>query len=413
MSKYDRRTFLRQLAFKSDSTSASGTGSKSTGSNGNTLVCVFLRGGADMLNILVPYADDAYYKARPTLAIKAPNTGKKTEETAIKLTDFYAFHPKMQPLVAAFKEGRLGMVQAVGTDNQTGSHFEVQDQIEHGAGYGQTTGGGWLGRHLQTRASGQLTPLSAVSLGPTIPESLRSAPAVTALHSLEEVHIQCPSKNPSAVTRALASMYSADSSVLKETGEVTLKLLSRVQSMGNKEYKPAGGAAYPDTEFGKGLREIARLAKTNVGLEVACIDFGGWDTHFFQGSFDGLQAGLIKELAESLAAFDKDITATKSPVTTLVITEFGRRIYENGSLGTDHGRGFAAFAIGNGVLGGKIHGEWPGLKETETELLGPSGLKIKIDYRSVLAEALTNVLGNNEIDKVFPNFRPQKVGLIS
>ncbi len=407
-STYGRRTFLRQLALRPEGTK----------SNGNTLVCVFLRGGADMLNILVPYADDAYYKARPTLAIKAPTSNAsdkstKDKETAIRLTDFYAFHPKMQPLVAAFKEGRLGMVQAVGTDNQTGSHFEAQDQIEHGAGYGQTTGGGWLGRHLQTRAAGQLTPLSAISLGPTIPESLRSAPTVTALHSLEEVHIQCPSNDLRAITKALETMYGADSSVLKETGEVTLKLLSRVQSMGAKEYKPAGGTEYPDTDFGKGLREIARLTKANVGLEIACIDFGGWDTHFFQGNFDGLQAGLIKELAEALAAFDKDITATKSPVTTVVITEFGRRIYENGSMGTDHGRGFAAFAFGNCVIGGKVHGDWPGLKETETELLGPSGMKIKIDYRSVLAEVLTGVLDNHQIDKVFPNFRPQRIGLIS
>lgn len=400
MSKFTRRSLLQQLAFRSSSTI----------SNDNILVCVFLRGGADMLNILVPYADDMYYKARPTLAIKSPKAGDK--ESAIKLTDFYGFHPKMEPLVAAFKEGRLGMVQAVGTDNQTGSHFEAQDQIEHGAGYGQTTGGGWLGRHLQTRKSSVLTPLSAVSLGPTIPESLRSAPTVTALHSLEEVRIQCPSKNTSPVTKALGTMYSADDGLLRSTGKMTLNLLNRVSAMGKSEYKPAGGAEYPDTDFGKGLREIARLAKAKVGLEIACIDFGGWDTHFFQGNFDGLQAGLIKELAEALCAFDKDITATKSPVTTVVITEFGRRIYENGSLGTDHGRGFAAFAFGNRVVGGKIHGDWPGLKETETELLAPSGLKINIDYRSVLAEILTGVLDNEQIDQVFPNFSPQHIGLI-
>ena len=169
------------------------------------------------------------------------------------------------------------------------------------------------------------------------------------------------------------------------------------------------GADYPSDSFGSGLREIARLIKANMGLEVACVDLGGWDTHFFQGTTAGLQAGAIDELARGLAAFDADLKSYHSRVKTMVMTEFGRRVYENGSLGTDHGRGFAMMAIGEKINGGRVIGEWPGLIEEESD--GPGGLRIRYDYRSVLSEILVRVLGCRGVAKVFPGFNPQEVGL--
>jgi len=166
------------------------------------------------------------------------------------------------------------------------------------------------------------------------------------------------------------------------------------------------------------LKEVSRLVKASVGLEVACLDLGGWDTHFFQGGSSGQQAELIGQLASGLAAFDADLTNYRDRVTTLVMTEFGRRVYENGSLGTDHGRGFAMLAMGQGINGGKVHGKWPGLAEEETpgsstlSLAGPSGLKVLFDYRSVLAEVLSNTLGSRDVNQVFPNFHPEPVGLV-
>ena len=374
------------------------------------LVCVFLRGGADTLNIIVPYEDDRYYKLRPTLAIPPPSRAGG----AIRLDDFYAFHPKLAPLYPIFAEGRLAIVQAVGSDNTSGSHFEAQDQMEHGEAYGQSIGAGWLARYLRASDIGQ-TPLSAVAIGATIPESLRGAPAASAISSVDEVRIMAPTGKPDAVQAALAGMYAAGSRPLSQAGQETLDLLRRMEGIRGESYRPEGEARYPNEAFAAGLREIARLIKAEVGLRIASIDLGGWDTHFFQGTTDGQQAEVIATLAQGLAAFDADLARYRDRVTTLVMTEFGRRIYENGSLGTDHGRGFAMIAIGNRLSGGKIIGEWPGLDEMGeggvNGLLGPSGLKINHDYRSVLSEVLLNVMGCENVDRVFPDFHPPPVGL--
>jgi uncharacterized protein (DUF1501 family) len=377
----------------------------------STLVCVFLRGGADTLNMIVPYGDDQYYKLRPTISLPPPKQ-IESDQSAIRLDDFYAFHPKLHPLLPLFKEGRLGIVQAVGSDNTSGSHFEAQDQMEHGEAYGQTIGGGWIGRHLRTRSGKEMAPLSAIAIGPTVPESLRGAPSVSAMRSLEELDIKTPSGDPRAVSLTLSAMYGAEVGILSEPGQVTLDLLKRVEKLREREYQPQNNAVYPDDEFGSGLREIARLTKAQVGLEVAFIDLGGWDTHFFQGTTDGLQASQIDLLARGLAAFDADLNQDRDRVTVIVMTEFGRRIYENGSLGTDHGRGFAMLAIGNQINGGRVHGKWPGLEEETTDFLGPGGLKINYDYRSVLAEVLRGVMGNRNLSRVFPGFQPQPVGLV-
>jgi uncharacterized protein (DUF1501 family) len=409
-----RRGFIRQLLLADETVVPV--------AEERTLVCIFLRGAADTLNMVVPYGDDQYYKSRPTLAIPAPSLNNATDMTALRLDDFYAFHPRLRPLIPAFTEGRLGIVQAVGTDNPTGSHFEAQDQMEHGEAYGRIVGGGWLGRYLRARAATELTllsaPLAAVAIGSTIPESLRGAPTANAMESIDELQIKTPLGDTPSVSSALSAMYGAEIGLLSQPGKTTIDLLKRVETLRGTEYKPEGGAVYLDDNFGRGLKEVARLIKASVGLEVACLDLGGWDTHFFQGGSSGQQAELIWQLACGLAAFDADLTNWRDRATTLVMTEFGRRIYENGSLGTDHGRGFAMFALGHGIKGGKVHGMWPGLAEEETpastslSIPGPSGLKVVFDYRSVLSEVLTNILGHRDVGQVFPNFHPEPVGLV-
>ena len=406
-----RRGFIRQLLLANE-TVVPAAGER-------TLVCIFLRGAADTLNMVVPYGDDQYYKSRPTLAIPAPAANKENDTAALRLDDLYAFHPKLRPLLPAFNEGRLGIVQAVGTDNPSGSHFEAQDQMEHGEAYGRTIGGGWLGRYLRTRGGVDLTPLSALAIGSTIPESLRGAPTASAIESIDEVQIKTPLSDTGAVSSVLSAMYGAEVGVVSESGKTTLDLLKRVETLRGTQYKPEGGAFYGDDSFAQGLKEVSRLVKAGVGLEVACLDLGGWDTHFFQGGSSGLQAELIWQLSSGLAAFDADLINHRDRVTTLVMTEFGRRVYENGSLGTDHGRGFAMLAMGQRINGGKVHGKWPGLAEEDTpgadtlSIPGPSGLKVLFDYRSVFSEVLTKILGHRDVSQVFPNFHPEPVGLVS
>jgi uncharacterized protein (DUF1501 family) len=397
--KASRRAFLRSIALAGEN-AVSKPADK-------MLVCIFLRGGADTLNMVVPYGDDRYYRLRPTLSISSPSNNS---DAAIRLDDFYALHPRLSPLFPIFDEGRLGIVQAVGSDNPTGSHFEAQDQMEHGEKYGREIGGGWLGRYLRTRLAREMTPLSAVSIGPTISESLRGAPSANAIQSVDEIQIRVPSGDPEAMLEALSLMYGTEVGLLSQPGRATLDLLTRAEVLRGADYLPEWGAEYPTGSFGSGLREVARLIKANMGLEVACVDLGGWDTHFFQGAAGGLQAEVIDELGRGLAAFDADLKGYRGKVTTMVMTEFGRRVYENGSLGTDHGRGFALMAIGDQINGGRIIGDWPGLIEGETE--GPGGLKVEYDYRSVLAEILRGVMGCEAVDRVFPDLDPKDVGLV-
>jgi uncharacterized protein (DUF1501 family) len=404
MQTSSRRNFLSRLVF--------GREPAIPNPGEHTLVCIFLRGAADTLNMLVPFGDRDYYANRPTLSIAEPSKTGQSKDAAIRLTDFYGFHPMMAPLVPLFREGRLGIVQAVGSDNPTGSHFETQDQIEHGESYGNNLGGGWLGRHLRTRLGEVASPLSGIAIGSTLPESLRGATAASAFYSIDDIRLPTSSGDPQAISQALSAIYATQIGVLGAQGRQTLDLLKKVEAVRGKAYQPLPAANYPTDDFGAGLRETARIIKANLGLEVACLDLGGWDTHFFQGTTGGLQASLIDNLSRGLAAFDADLAGHRDRVTTIVMTEFGRRLYENGSAGTDHGRGFAFFAMGGKINGGKINGDWPGLAE-EPGLPGPGGMEVKIDYRSVLSEVLANAIGNHHLDQVFPGFHATRVGLVA
>ncbi|HEY9792745.1 MAG TPA: DUF1501 domain-containing protein [Candidatus Obscuribacterales bacterium] len=397
-----RRAFLAQLALASEDAL--------TSLDAGVLVCVFLRGGADTLNMFIPYGDDNYYKVRPSIAIAEPAKNRGTSTQSLRLNDFYALHPKLAPVYPLFADGQMAIVQAVGSDNESGSHFDAQDQMEHGEGYGKPLNGGWLARYLRARADKKVTPLSAIAIGATVPESLRSAPSVTALTSIDDVQMQLPPRDAEAVSAALTSLYSQRMDLLGQAGKDTLEVLKRLEGLRRHDGKNKPSAGYPDTEFGKGLSQIARLTKADVGLQIACINSDGWDTHFVQGSTSGIQADRMDELARGLAAFDKDLGPCRGRVTTIVMTEFGRRIYENVSGGTDHGRGFAMMVIGKGIKGGRIYGQWPGLADQGDFLLGPSGLAITYDYRSVLAEICSRNVPFDRIAQVFPQFDPQTIG---
>jgi uncharacterized protein (DUF1501 family) len=167
---------------------------------------------------------------------------------------------------------------------------------------------------------------------------------------------------------------------------------------------------YPDTEFGLALKQTAMLIKAEVGLEVSAIDVGGWDTHFAQGASTGQMANLMKDLADGLAAFHADMYDHMNQLTTVTMSEFGRRASENGSLGTDHGHGSMMMVLGGNVDGGKVHGEWPGMKEGQ--LIGPGDLAVTTDYRDVLSEILVKRLNNPATGEIFPGYQTQPIHVI-
>lgn len=325
------------------------------------LVCIFLRGGADTLNLLVPRGDDAYFRARPTLAIR----------DSIRLDDFYGLHPKASRLAPLFREGRLAFVQAVGCDDASGSHFVVQDRVEHGESGDTKESGGWLARYLRS----QTGALGAIAIGERIPEALRGAPQATALRSVSEIAL----RRPSAQTTLRALYATSADSLVMDPAKATFELLSRIELESESKPEESG-----DVDLASGLHEVARLVHAEVGVDVACLDLGGWDTHFFQ---DSLFATAVDRLSKGIADFEAKLGSKRDRVTTIVMTEFGRRTKENGSAGTDHGRGYAMMVLGSKrIAGGKVHGEWPGLEdEFET---GPGGLSVVTDYRKVLADVI-------------------------
>jgi uncharacterized protein (DUF1501 family) len=398
-----RRTFISQLAL-----AAAPAFAGVPREEGHTLIHVFLRGGADTLNVFVPFADDRYYRLRPGLAV--------ARAEAIAISDRYALHPAMGPLEAVFKEGRFGAVQSVGVDNTSGSHFDCQDQMEHGDSMlGTPAGGGWLGRFLRLNGGDGASALSAVAIGTVLPESLRGAPAVSVLERIDDIAIKVAKGDDSAkVMGALKAMYGAEVTMLGRRGGETLDLFQRVAALQGKAEAPEHGAVYPKEGFGEGLREVARLIKARLGVRVACVDLGGWDTHFFQGNATGQQAERIRILAEGLAALDLDLKGHRGSYTVMVTTEFGRRVYENASLGTDHGRGFALMALGDRVKGGQVLGEWPIQVEEEINVNtpGPGGLHAETDYRRVFAEVLRGCFPGAEVGRVFPGVELAGVGLM-
>ena len=148
--------------------------------------------------------------------------------------------------------------------------------------------------------------------------------------------------------------------------------------------------------------QVAQLIRADLGLEVACVDIGGWDTHSAQGSTTGTLADNLADLAAGLQAFYTDLADRRGHITVVTMSEFGRRVKENASGGTDHGHGNCMFLLGGGVAGGKVYSSWPGL--AAEQLYGPGDLAITTDFRTVLAEVVERRLGNPKLDQVFPGF---------
>jgi uncharacterized protein (DUF1501 family) len=377
------------------------------------LVVVFLRGALDGLNAVVPHFDPDYRRWRPSLALPAPDAAAPAGRACLDLDGSFSLHPALAPLLPLHREGRMAVVHAVGSDDRTRSHFEAQDQAEHGAASGQAVSGGWIARHLRARgAPGATGAVQALAFGEAIPESLRGAPAAGALRSVADLRIGVGSGDEAGIAAALADLHAEGDDLVAASGRETLSLLRRVQAI-RDDAAGAASLGYPGDGFGRAMAEAARLLRADLGLEAACLDLGGFDTHFGQGTLgDGLAGGLagpLRSLGEGLAAFARDLGPRFGETTVVVLTEFGRRAYENGALGTDHGSGSLMLLLGGGLRGGKVHGRWPGL--AKERLHEESDLAVTTDYRQVLAEVLACRCGQDRLDLVFPGLVPAPIGV--
>jgi uncharacterized protein (DUF1501 family) len=360
------------------------------------LIAIFQRGAVDGLNVVVPHGERAYYDLRPSIAIPRPDG---SDRGAIDLDGHFGLNPALRSLKPLWDSRQLAIIEAVGSPDPTRSHFDAQDYMESGTPGLKATTDGWLNRSLCPEVKS--SPLRAVSLSPDMPRSLRGKNGALVINNLNDFQIKDP-----RLAATFESMYrtTADQ-VLNGTGRETFDAIKIMHSIQRTPYTPQNNAIYPNGRLGQSLLQIARLIKANVGLEVAFTDVGGWDTHVNEvGSQPhvGQLANLLREFADSLAAFSQDMGDRMGEITIVTMSEFGRTVKENGNRGTDHGHANVMFVLGGNVQGGRIYGNWPGLEREQ--LYEGRDLNVTTDFRAVLSELVARQMGNRELATVFPGF---------
>jgi uncharacterized protein (DUF1501 family) len=366
-----------------------------------TLVAIYLRGGADFLNMVIPHTD-------PTYPLVRPGIGIGESDGAIEIDKRWSLHPALAPLEPLFAEKLLLPILNVGSPHTTRSHFDAQDFMEFAAPGNRTVRTGWLNRYLSATAGDGPLGFRALAIQSLLPRSLRGGYPVLAVPS------GIDGKRTAEALDRFEKFYgdgmgsgSEDGNPIAASGQVTIETLRRFREIvGGADGKEHG---YPNTSFGRGLHRIAQVIEAGEGLEVAGIDYNGWDHHANQGGVSGNQARMLADLAASLAAFYRQLKAIRDHVAVLVMTEFGRTVAENGSNGTDHGHGGGMFLLGGGVKGGEIHGEWTGLKPAD--LYQGRDLPVTTDFRDVFSAVLRELFDFKTPRGFFPDYKPRKLKL--
>lgn len=390
-----RRRFLQASAAAGAVTAAPALfapASAGASGTGHTLVAVILRGGLDGLSAVVPRNDGRYRDNRRLSAVAASKL--------LPLDADFAFHPALEPLHAFYRSGHLAPVVGVGSASPSRSHFVQQSALDLGVdGLGHPTG--WIARHLlATHGEGVVRGMSS---GVRRSPALRGASGASAIAALDQFRVDgVADDDEQRLTSALRTIAgpgafgdAADDAV------ATIETVSRVAESVRAD-------AYPATSLGRSLADIAALVRADIGLEVAVVEVGGWDTHASQGGETGRLASALDRLASGVAAFLADLGERLDSTTVTIVSEFGRRVEENASGGTDHGRAGIALVAGGGIRGGRVLGDWPGIGPGD---LDDGDVRVTTDVRDVFAEVVSARLGNPDLGAVFPGHRPSPVGL--
>lgn len=411
MFKISRRGFLvgcsAAIASMTGGLTYTAFGSAEDEPNQEIILVIFLRGGIDGLNIAPPTAGDdrGHYQAkRPDLAV--PATGANA---ALPLNERFGLHPAAAPLHALYQAKKLAVIHAAGLTSDTRSHFDAMQYMELGTPGSKSITTGWLTRHLLTAGNipAQVI-LPALAVGNLQPTAL--------LGSRESIGMTSPSgfdfgghwRYGDGQRQALRAIYGSGGTWLHGAGVQTLDAVDVIEATEPGSYTPGNGAVYPNGSFGDNLKSVAQMIKMQLGLRVATVDLGGWDTHEYQGDDGGGYFGdRLGELAEGLAAFFTDLSSVNGAdqtrrITAVVMSEFGRSFQQNASRGTDHGHGNVMLVLGGAVNGGRVYGQWPGL--ATDQLYDRRDLAITTDYRRVLSEILIRRLGNANLGTIFPGY---------
>ncbi len=375
--------------------------------NQEILVVVFLRGGMDGLSAVMPLAgnDRGYYENnRADIAI--PTGGANA---ALPLSDFFGLHPAGAPLHELYQDKKVAVIHAAGLMSDTRSHFDAMKYMELGTPGSKSATNGWLTRHLETAgnlASDAVMP--ALSVGSLSPTSLAGSTEAIGMTSPTSFSFGGNWRYNTSQRQVLRSMYQG-SSWLHSAGIQTLDAIDVVEYGNPENYTPENGAAYPNNSFGRNLQTVAQMIKLQLGLKVATVDLGGWDTHESQGnSGTGYFAGQFGTVASGLAALMADLSNSNGTdhtkrLTVVVMSEFGRTFKQNASRGTDHGHGNVMFVVGGNVNGGQVYGNWPGLHTDQ--LYDRRDLDVTTDYRQVLSEILIRRMANPNLGAIFPGYQ--------
>jgi uncharacterized protein (DUF1501 family) len=379
--------------------------------SGDVLVVLSMRGGFDGLSAIVPLGDPDYRAARPGIAVpesQALATGSR----------FWGLHPGLAPLKPWWDAGSFGAIHAVGAPDPTRSHFAATEAMERAAP-GSSLRTGWIDRTLGLRSPS--TVFQGVAVGDALaPGSMAGPFAELAFNSIDEFNLSSVyGSTPEQIAAdgqrwasALTTLHARIPSLSGAAGSA-LGAVATARALKASGYSAANGAVYPhlvkggayeDSRLSTALFDVARLVRANVGLQLVCLDYDDWDMHANLGTVEqGRFRDRLSEWSAAIAAFLTDLGPDgMQGVTVVTLSEFGRRVKENGDLGVDHGHGNTMLLFGGGVVGGTVHGAWPGLAP---EKLDDGDLAGTTDYRDVLAEALTRRCRQpvNDLASVFPN----------
>jgi uncharacterized protein (DUF1501 family) len=410
---------------------------------GKTFVVVFQRGACDALNTVIPYADPAYRKARPSIAIPPPKAGDAS--TAIDLDGHFGLHPALADLGPLYRNGSLGIVHAVGSPDTSRSHFDCQDFMESGTPGLKSTADGWMNRSAGVMPKTD-SRFRSVALTQTLPRVLRGSSPAVALARIDDFHVredlaageggemmgpgrrrngpgprsgrpraEAPSQGAmdaenarkAGDSRASASAFEklyadAAKDMLGNAGRETFEAIEALKVADPSKYAPRLGVTYPRGRLGDSLKQMAQLIKADLGVELAFVDIGGWDHHTAEGGSTGQLANLLRQFGGSLSAFNADLGDRMNDVVVMTMTEFGRTVRENGNRGTDHGHGSVSFLMGGPVKGGRVYGSFPSL--ADENLYEGRDLPVNTDFRDVVGEVLTRHAGITNLKPVFPNY---------